>query len=163
MYIENKYWDHYIGDTDDSLTLIEYLAYKRKNSSAKEIPVKEIFADMGLEQLRGDFRQADSLLVTLDGMEMEIYYVIDLVADLAAILLECKVNGSVKLSELCGNAAYVQEVCIVAEPQEHEQINQILKDFAADPLAYNLSEMVPEEEMLEMAGICEDLRKELYE
>ena len=25
MYIENKYWNNYIGDTDDSLNLIDYL------------------------------------------------------------------------------------------------------------------------------------------
>lgn len=29
-YIENKYWNHYIGETDDSLTLVEYLARKQK-------------------------------------------------------------------------------------------------------------------------------------
>lgn len=30
IYIENKYWNHYIGDTDDSLTLVEYLAEKQR-------------------------------------------------------------------------------------------------------------------------------------
>ncbi len=30
MYIEDKYWNNYIGDTDDSLTLVEYLATKQK-------------------------------------------------------------------------------------------------------------------------------------
>ena len=30
MYIEEKYWNNYIGDTDDSLTLVEYLAGKKK-------------------------------------------------------------------------------------------------------------------------------------
>ncbi len=162
MYIENKYWDNYIGDTDDSLTLVDYLAYKRKKSSKKEIQVKEIFADTGLDQLQGEFRQADSLLVTVDGMEMEIYYAIDLIVDLAAILLECKVNGGVRLGELSGNDEYDQEICVTATSEEHKQIDQALKDFVADPLAYNLSEMTPQEDMLEMAGICGELRKELY-
>ena len=31
-----------------------------------------------------------------------------------------------------------------------------------NPLAYVLSEMEPEENMMEMTGICEELRKELY-
>ena len=31
MYIADKYWNNYIGDTDDSLTLIEYLADKQKD------------------------------------------------------------------------------------------------------------------------------------
>lgn len=26
MYIANKYWNNYIGGTDDSLTLVEHLA-----------------------------------------------------------------------------------------------------------------------------------------
>ena len=39
MYIEGKYWNHYIGDTDDSLTLAAYLADKGK----KEISGGDIF------------------------------------------------------------------------------------------------------------------------
>lgn len=158
MYIENKYWDDYIGGTDDSLTLVEYLAGKRK----RDISIAEIFADTGIDQLQWDFRQADSLSVTVDGIEAEIYYAIDLIMDLAAILLECKVNGSVKLGDLFGDGNG-QEICLTATPEEHEGINQALGDFVAEPLSYNLCEMTPEEDMLEMAAICEELRKELYE
>lgn len=50
MYIE-KYWGNYIGGTDDSLTLLEYLADKQK----AEIPLSEIFEDTGLKKLNGDF------------------------------------------------------------------------------------------------------------
>ena len=39
MYIE-KYWGNYIGGTDDSLTLLDYLIGKQK----KEVTLKEIFA-----------------------------------------------------------------------------------------------------------------------
>ena len=35
--------------------------------------------------------------------------------------------------------------------------------FVSDPLAYDLSEMVSEEDMQEMAKICAELRKELHE
>ena len=41
-------------------------------------------------------------------------------------------------------------------------MDQALKDFAAEPLTYNLSEMCPEEEMYEMAKLCGELRDELY-
>lgn len=34
-------------------------------------------------------------------------------------------------------------------------------DFIADPMAYDLGEMVGEEDMMEMAEVCENLRKEL--
>lgn len=158
MYIENKYWENYIGDTDDSLTLVEYLAGQRK----RDISVGEVFADTGLDQLPWDFKQADSLFMTVDGMEMEIYYPIDLIMDLAALLLECKVNGSVKLGDLSGDEEEQQKICLTATPEEHGQINQALKDFVADPLIYNLCEMTPEEDMLEMAAIVEELRQELY-
>ncbi|MDE6852298.1 MAG: hypothetical protein K2J67_07390 [Lachnospiraceae bacterium] len=158
MYIANKYWDHYIGDTDDSLTLLEYLAGKGK----RDISVGEIFADTGLDQLQWDFRQADSLSVTVDGMEMEIYYPIDLMMDLAALLLECKVNDSIKLGDLSGDGQDQQEICLSATPQEHGRINQALRDFVAEPLTYNLCEMTPEEDLLEMAALVEELRQELY-
>ena len=36
-------------------------------------------------------------------------------------------------------------------------------DFVSAPLDYDLSELCPKEDMLEMAEICENLRKELYE
>ena len=58
---------------------------------------------------------------------------------------------------------YIPDIYITAEPKEHELINKVLMDFASAPLTYELSEMVPEEDMLEMAAICENLRKELYE
>lgn len=42
-------------------------------------------------------------------------------------------------------------------------MNKALADFVAAPLDYDLSEMLDEEEMEEMAALCEDMKKELYE
>ena len=169
MYIENKYWNNYIGDTDDSLTLIEYLADKHK----EEISLGEIFSDTGLDKLNGDFREHDApLTVVLKNISsdyeepyIEFYYAIDLITDLAALMLECKVSGSVNLCELSGEdlETAVPDICITATSKEHEQMNQALADFVSSPLDYDLSEMCPEEDMLEMAELCEELRKELYE
>lgn len=159
MYIAEKYWDNYIGGTDDSLTLVEYLAEKQK----EEIPLREIFSDFGLDKLQGDFRKPDIFLeyVNSEGFEVDIHYAIDLITDLGALLLECKVSGSVNLHEL---ADFVPDsiVRITATAEEHELMNKALMDFIAAPLSYDLCEMVPEEEMSEMAEICENLRKELY-
>ncbi|MDE6567667.1 MAG: hypothetical protein K2K70_08045, partial [Lachnospiraceae bacterium] len=77
-------------------------------------------------------------------------------------LLECKVNSSVKLGDLSGDEEEQREICLTATSAEHEGINQALKDFVTEPLSYNLCEMTPEEDMLEMAAICEELRQELY-
>ncbi|MDE7205958.1 MAG: hypothetical protein K2N90_02140 [Lachnospiraceae bacterium] len=169
MYITDKYWNNYIGETDDSLTLLTYLADKQK----EEISLEEIFSDIGLDKLNGNFRQHEEpLTVVLKNMESdyeepyaEFEYAIDIITDLAALLLECKVNGSVDSFELLGddfdtNAA---KICITATPKEHELIDKVLTDFVSDPLAYDLSEMVSEEDMQEMAEICAELRKELYE
>lgn len=163
MYITEKYWGNYIGDTDDSLTLAEYLSEKQK----EEIPLQEIWSDFGLDKLNGNFRNPDFPLVytNAEGWEFPIYYAIGLITDLAALLLECKVNGSICLSELLEDDSYDHScrIRIMAEPKEQETIHKILMDFTADPLAYDLSEMDTEEHMKEMAAVCEALQNELYE
>lgn len=169
MYITDKYWNNYIGDTDDSLTLLTYLADKQK----EEISLEEIFSDIGLDKLNGDFHQSDEpLTVVLKNIESdyeepyaEFEFAIDIITDLAALLLECKINESVDLSELLEDDldTNVSKICITGTSKEHELINKALTDFISDPLTYDLSEMVDEEDLQEMAEICEELRKELYE
>lgn len=157
MYIE-KYWDNYIGSTDDSLTLVEYLAGKQK----EEFSLGEIFTETGLDKL-SSFKNTDyPLSVPIDEFEAEIHYAVDLITDLAALLLECKVNGSINLCDL-ESIAPDRVIRITATSEEHELMNKALADFTSEPLTYDLCEMVPEEDMLEMAEICEELRKELYE
>ncbi len=160
MYIK-KYWGNYIGGTDDSLTFVAYLAEKQK----KEIPLNEIFSDFGLDKLQGDFRKPDISLVFVDsqGWEKDISFAIDLITDIAALLLECKVNGYVNLLELDEDMeADMPDVCITVMPEEHKQIDKVLTDFIAAPLEYDLSEMMPKEDIIEMTTVCEELRKELY-
>lgn len=95
MYIE-KYCENYIGGTDDSLTFFEYL----ENRNNKEIAVSDIFSETGLDKL-SSFRNTDyPLCVMIDGFEAEIHYAITLIMDLAALMLECKINGSVNIGEL---------------------------------------------------------------
>ncbi len=162
MYIENKYWNNYIGDTDDSLTLIDYLADKGK----EEISLSEIFSDTGLDKLNWEFRQTDICLEHEDKADRkyEFYYAIDLITDLAALMLECKMSGSVDLCELYGSDldAVTTNICITATQEELAKMNMSLEDFVSEPLTYDLSEMCPEEDMQEMANLCEELRKELF-
>lgn len=150
MYID-KYWGNYIGGTDDSLTLLEYLIDKRKD----EISLSEIFADTGLDKQDWDFHKTEPWLKYKDqsGREHELYYAINLVIDLAALMLECYVNGSVSLEKLLDEEdGHV--VRITATAEEHESMNKVFADFAADPLVYDLYEMVPDEDMMEMAQDC---------
>lgn len=159
MYIE-KYLDLVIG-SDNSLLFLEYLKEKQK----EEFSLGEIFSDIGLDKLQGDFRNPDIVLEVVDeeGWQMEFHFAIDLIMNIAALLLECKVIGSVDLCELCEEEDLeIGMIHITATPEEHQLINKTLKDFSEEPLAYDISEMMLEEELQETVAICEELRKELY-
>lgn len=67
-----------------------------------------------------------------------------------ALLLECKVNGSIPLGQL-RDEADDRTVTITATRGEQNAMNKALADFSADPLAYDLHDMVPDEDMKEMA------------
>lgn len=157
MYIE-KYWENYVGGSDDSLTLLEYLEGKEK----KKITVEEIFEETGLNNL-SSFRNTDCPLeLPINGFAAEIHYAITLITDLAAFMLECKVNGSVNISDLLDDDMDCV-ISITATEREHELINKALMDFKAEPQAYDLCEMVGDEEIVEMSQVCEEIRRELYD
>ena len=160
MYIK-KYWGNFIGGSDDSLNLVAFLEDLKK----EEIPLSEIFAKIGLDKQNWDFRQTVEYLefTHSDGVEMDFHFAIDVVTDLAAILLECSVSGSVNLQDLDEYNTPTRRIRITATPEEHAAMNKALADFAQNPLEYDLSEMMDNEEIQEMARDVEALRKELYE
>ena len=160
MYIK-KYWGNFIGGSDDSLNLVAFLEDQKK----EEIPLSEIFTKIGLDKQNWDFRQTVEYLefTHSDGVEMDFHFAIDVVTDLAAILLECSVSGSVNLQDLDEYNTPSRRIRITATPEEHDAMNKALADFAQNPLEYDLSEMMNDEEIQEMARDVEALRKELYE
>ena len=160
MYIK-KYWGNFIGGSDDSLNLVAFLEDQKK----EEIPLSEIFAKIGLDKQNWDFRQTVEYLefTHSDGVEMDFHFAIDVVTDLAAILLECSISGSVNLQDLDEYNTPSRRIRITATPEEHDAMNKALADFAQNPLEYDLSEMMDDEEIREMARDVEALRKELYE
>ena len=160
MYIK-KYWGNFIGGSDDSLNLVAFL----EDQKQEEIPLSEIFAKIGLDKQNWDFRQTVEYLefTHSDGVEMDFHFAIDVVTDLAAILLECSVSGSVNLQDLDEYNTSSRRIRITATPEEHDAMNKALADFAQNPMEYDLSEMMDDEEIHEMARDVEALRKELYE
>ena len=160
MYIK-KYWGNFIGGSDDSLNLVAFLEDQKK----EEIPLSEIFSKIGLDKQNWDFRQTVEYLefTHSDGVEMDFHFAIDVVTDLAAILLECSVSGSVNLQDLDEYNTPARRIRITAAPEEHDAMNKALADFVHAPLEYDLSEMMDNEEIQEMARDVEALRKELYE
>ena len=64
MYID-KYWDNYIGGSDDSLNLVVFLEDLKK----EEISLSEIFAKIGLDKQNWDFRQ------TVEYLELSLIHI----------------------------------------------------------------------------------------
>ena len=160
MYIK-KYWGNFIGGSDDSLNLVAFL----EDQKTEEIALSEIFSKIGLDKQNWDFRQTVEYLefTHSNGVEMDFHFAIDVVTDLAAILLECSISGSVNLQDLDEYNTPARRIRITATPEEHEAMNKVLADFSQNPLEYDLSEMMDDEEIQEMARDVEALRKDLYE
>ena len=160
MHIK-KYWGNYIGGTDDSLNLVAFLEDQKK----EEISLSEIFAKIGLDKQNWDFRQTVGYLefTHSGGVEMDFHFAVDVVTDLAAILLECYVSGGVDLHDLDEYNTPHRRIRVTATAEEHDAMNKALADFAQNPLEYDLSGMMGEVEIQEMAGQVEELRKELFE
>ena len=160
MYI-SKYWGDFIGGSDDSLSLVEFLDGLNK----EEITLKEIFTGIWLDRQNIDFRQTVENLRFINsiGLEIDFHFAIDIVTDLAAILLECKNNGHVNIGELYGNEDE-QNRCIrvVVTEEEYTAIKAALEDFVKDPKSYDLYEIIGDD-IIEMAEIVKELRKELLQ
>ena len=160
MYID-KYWKNYIGGTDDSLNLVEFLVDQNK----EEITLSEIFSKIGLDSQNWDFHQTVEYLeyTHSNGVEIDFHFAIDIITDLAAILLECYVNGFVNLNDLDNYHTPLRRIRIVATSEENSALNNALKEFVSDPLSCDLHEFVDDEDMYAMAKDVEEIRKELYE
>lgn len=160
MYIK-KYWGNFIGGSDDSLNLVAFL----EDQKQEEIPLSEIFAKIGLDKQNWDFRQTVEYLefTHSNGVEMDFHFASDVVTDLAAILLECSVSGSVNLQDLDEYNTPARRIRITATPEEYDAMNKAMADFVQDPLSYDISEMMGKDEITDMAYQVEMLRKELYE
>ena len=161
IYIMEKYWNHYIGDSDDSISLVEYLADKKSN----KIKMKDVFSDLGFDKADFDFRKPkEPITISLKGgLEIELHCAIQVLCDLAAILLECKKNNSVDLQELSGGILEADKVSVslTSTDAEDKVLLEILDDFCKSPMEYNLREMCEKDELEEMSSICNNLRNEL--
>ena len=160
MYI-GKYWGNFIGGSDDSLNLVAFLEDQKK----EEIPLSEIFAKIGLDKQNWDFHQTVEYLefTHSNGVEIDFHFAIDVVTDLAAILLECSVSGGVNLHDLDEYNTPSRRIRVTATAEEHDAMDKALADFAQAPLSYDLHDLMSDEEIEEMAHQVAALRKELYE
>ena len=72
-------------------------------------------------------------------------------------------DDSLNLQNLDEYNTPARRIRITATPEEHNALNKILADFARNPLEYDLSEMMGEDEITDMAQDVEALRKGLCE
>lgn len=160
MYIE-KYWGEYIGGSDDSLNLVAFLEDQKK----EEIPLNEIFDKIGLNKLNWNFRQTVEYLgfTHSNGVETDFHFAIDVITDLAAILLECIASGGINLHDLDEYDTPSRYIRIIVTPEEYNALDKVLSDFVQNPLEYDLSDLIGEDEIKDMAVEVDALRKELYE
>ena len=159
MYIE-KYWGDFIGGSDDSLNLVAFLEDCRK----EEITLNEIFIKIGLDIQNWDFRQTANPLEFRHsiGIDMDFHFAIDVITDLAAILLECHISGSVNLRDLSDNEDISsRQIRVTATEEEHSSVNHALMHFTQNPKTYDLYEMIGDD-IVELAMVIEEMRKELY-
>ena len=156
MYIKN-YWGNYIGGTDDSLTLLDYLLDKQKNI----LTLDEIFQDIGLKNLKGNFCTSSKLYYTdTKGITYDFYYAIDLIGDLALLMLESAHKGTIALGELMDNQTK-DTLCLTFTEAERLMMIEALAHFVKTPSAYDIHEVVSAEELQEMAKVYESVRQAL--
>lgn len=155
MYIKN-YWGNYIGGTDDSLTLLDYLLDKQKSI----LTLDEIFQDTGLKNLKGNFCTSPDLHYTdTKGMVYNFYYAIDLIGDLALLMLESASKGSIDLSELMDSET--DTLRLTFTETERLMMIEALTHFVKTPSAYDIHEVLSAEELQEMAKVYESVRQAL--
>ena len=135
-----------------------------EDQKKEEIPLSEIFAKIGLDKQNWNFHQTVEYLefTHSDGVEMDFHFAIDVVTDLAAILLECSVSGSVNLRDLDEYNTSSRRIRITATPEiQARRHGQGPGGLCPCPLEYDISEMMGEDEITDMASQVEMLRKEL--
>ncbi|MFC4804816.1 imm68 putative immunity domain-containing protein [Filifactor villosus] len=160
MYID-KWWGEYLGESEDSYTLIDYF----NEGEEKDYPLSKIFRDFYLEEqiAKGSFRTtADIRYMSADGVHYsEIDIVINLMTDIAAILLECLHNEEVSLKDLNDGIGKKKKIRVTPTPGEFDCLLEVLEDFASSYMDYELAELCDEETMKEIAGQCFEIAQEL--
>lgn len=112
--------------------------------------MSKIFADLGLEELSGDYTDT-----TLDGFGDSFI----VVYTLAVLLAEMKENGSVDLTKF--GASEASPLQIHVEPKENTQIGTALKYFALSPEDHSVSGEFTEDKLADFADSAEELRLSL--
>lgn len=156
--IIDKYWGRYFGDSPDSAVLVAYLDDKGEEI----LDVADIFRDLGLEELHGNYTDAqlDADVATPAG---EKHYHFDhafqVIMDLSVLLLESKSTRRFNLARVGG--ADDRFMRIDSQPKHNTQITTALKYFALMPEEHAITERFEDDDWDEVGNLCEEIRGQL--
>lgn len=143
-----------IGYGDVASDLWDYICSMNKD----EITLGEIFEETNLNEV-SDFRATEEeLVLKIEGFDVEVAYSIELIVYLALLALESKKSGIVNFEELNDEDKNIK---ILAGQDEVKTLVSVLEDFSDNAMEYDLSEMMDEDEMAEMAEGCKKLLDEI--
>ncbi|MFC8684830.1 imm68 putative immunity domain-containing protein [Brevibacillus porteri] len=161
MYI-SKWWGDLIGGSDDSLALIDYL----EQLGSTNVTLNQILKDLGLDVLlsEGDLKSGGSIgfdIKNANGtFRAEIDIACSALIDLSAIVLESQKSGYVDLRDLDEDRQPCK-LYIDASEEKRNLLRDELYKFSRDPLAYELAELVPADDMKELAEKAKMIADEL--
>lgn len=161
MYI-SKWWGDLIGGSDDSLALLDYL----EQLDLTDVTLDQILKDLGFDVLlsEGDLKNGGHIGFdrrSASGMfRVELDIACGALIDLAAIVLECRKSGYVDLHDLDENRKPCK-LYIEASEEKRNLLRDELNKFSCNPLSYDLAELVPAEDMRELADKAKMIADEL--
>lgn len=143
--ILETYWAPHFGNTVEAKALVSHLSSEERNP----LEVHALFEDLGLDSLSGNYTDTD-----LEGFG-DAFLV---VASLAVLMAENKAAGGVDLNAVGGNSKTIK---LHVDSKENTQINTALKYFALSPEDHSAAERIDEDELSDLANLCEQLRGQL--
>lgn len=163
MYID-KWWEDTVGDSDDTMSLIDFLE-EHKNES---LTLSQVLEDLGMDKYLGNQFLYDSTDTPLqfeskEGFEVDFQISIDPIIDLSALVLEQIQRGKIFLSALHGGQEDGDYVIIDTEQDALTLLINELTEFHQNPEKYDLASFIPEEDMEALSVACSEIEEELSE
>lgn len=161
MYI-SKWWGDLIGGSDDSLALLDYL----EQLELTEVSLDHILKDLGFDILlsEGDLQSGGTIgfnMKSANGkFRVELDIACGVLIDLSAIVLESLKSGYVDLHDL-DEARQPRKLYIIASEEKRNLLKDELNKFFRHPLSYDLAELVPSDDMRELAEKAKMIAEEL--
>jgi hypothetical protein len=159
MYID-KWWNHYIGGTDDTWMLGIYFAQIQN-----PISLQTILDDLHLWEALNSESAADAdgyfVISTEPYHDAHFDMEIDVITDLSAIVLECETNGSVDLSDLFKIEAQRVEIITDDHPQALKALVDGLYNFIRSPKSYGIHDFMSDDALAELVSACKEIHAEL--